>query len=220
MMLPFLIILFAALIAWPFYLVRESKASERRSANPQQALTFPLPGIAEELAAEEKINLYEALRREIEFRRWFAATAASSMMIGMNSEKVDAFWHVLLRHNELYEAFSQAVAGRVITHHEGVGNDQLSARGWAAYKAMWGTPPGDLWDRPPEKNLQRVRVDVRRERSSASDTSSDGGSLMILGMADGCDASGHDSGGSDSGSGDGGSHSGCGSGCGGGCGGD
>jgi hypothetical protein len=179
-------------------------AACRRRADRDAALFFPLPGVAEALAVQAEIPLARARKLEWEFRRWFAAAAASPVMIGMCSQEVDSFWHELLWRPSLYEAYSRAVCGRILRHVEDVGSEVLDARCWAAYHAMWGDyPPADIWGTPPSAAaLARVRA-----KADSSSGDSGGASLSV------CDGYSHD------GSCDAGSHGGAdggGHGCGGG----
>jgi len=163
-----------------------------RSADLAQARNFPLPGIAAALAEKEGMSLAEAQRLESEFRRWFVVAAASRVPIGMASKEVDGFWHALLEQPALYEKFSRAVAGRVIVHLAGVYDEVLNARAWLGYEQIWhAAPPADLWPRPSEAALLRVRASIRRSRrdSGGADGSGDVNvSLDVSGAS-----SGHDS---------------------------
>lgn len=124
----------------------------RRGADIKNAMSFPLPGVAQRLADQTGAPLQEAERREWFFRRWFVVVASCDVMIGMSSAQVDEYWHLLLDESELYRAYSLAVCGRVIRHIEGAGGPKLEARSWVAYEEVWGTPPAaDLWPRPPER---------------------------------------------------------------------
>jgi hypothetical protein len=157
------------------------KAQHHAGASLEQAITFPLPGVAEALAEKAGIPLADAQRREAEFRRWFAAAAASPVLLGMGSQHVDAFWHTLLERPDLYESYSRAVCRRVVQHIEGIGGDVLDARSWVAYETLWGAPPpADLWPRPADAALHRVRAVRRRATANGEDgmvtlTISDGG---------------------------------------------
>jgi len=191
-----------------------------------EAMDFPLPGVAEALAEKEGISMAEAKRIETEFRRWFAVAAASPVRIGMGSKQVDAFWHLLLERPDLYERFSMAVSGRLLAHIEGIGGEILEARSWVAYESVWGaSPPADLWPRPSEGAMRRVRASVRR--SDTRGTGGDGGNDPTIFIAfsgsggdDGSHHHHHHGGGDGGGHGhgaDGGSHGSCGGhGCGGG----
>jgi hypothetical protein len=200
----------AAMIAMLGALV---SAAGRRRADRDVALSFPLPGVAAALAVNRNIPLARALLLEREFRRWFAAAAASPVMIGMGSQQVDAFWHELLWRPALYQAYSRAVCGRVLRHVEGVGGERLQARCWAAYQAVWGEyPPEEFWGPPPSAAaLARVRA-----ASAGADGGAGDGGCVFLSMSDGyshdasCDAGGHGGG-----HGCGGGGHGCGGGCGG-----
>jgi hypothetical protein len=166
-----------------------------RRADRDAALSFPLPGVAEALAADQDIPLARARLLEREFRRWFVVAAASPVMIGMCSKQVDAFWHELLWRPALYEAYSRAVCGRVVRHVENVGGERLEARCWAAYEAVWGAlPPEDIWGKRPSADaLARVRA----KAGGGSDGGAGDDGCLYLSLSDGyshdatCDAGGH-----------------------------
>jgi hypothetical protein len=193
-------------------------------------MSFPLPGVAQRLADQTGAPLQEAERREWFFRRWFVVVASCDVMIGMSSAQVDEYWHLLLDESELYRAYSLAVCGRVIRHIEGAGGPKLEARSWVAYEEVWGTPPAaDLWPRPPERYLRKIRASSRTSKRGGNHSvgnSSGGCGMVFTTFSEGHHS--HDAGQhGDAGSGhDGGGHgcggSGCsdgGSSCGGGCGG-
>jgi hypothetical protein len=195
------------------FLAAGKRARRRQRARIAVAQTFDLSNAVSAHMWRIRASPTYVQRLDYEFRRWFVVAAASSTMIGMGSQAVDDYWHTLLSTDggELYAEFSEAVAGRLIEHVEGVGSPDLDAKAWVAYEAVWGTPPpADLFPEPSEDLKAKYRA--RATDSGSGGGGDSGGSVSVdVSSCGGSSSSGCDGGG--------GSSCGGGSGCGGGGGG-
>ncbi len=204
------LVLPAAAFAGAALISRANRPKPRNRVAYQATMTYDLG--AARIAHEQRTGLssQKVQRLDREFRRWFVVAAASPTMIGMGSRDVDEYWHTLLEveGGRLYAAFSEATAGRIVQHVEGVGSEDLDAKAWVGYQAVWGKePPADLFPRPSDKALSRHRATATTS-SGSSDSSSGGGDLIFLAMISDSGNGSHGSAGSGSEGGSGGSEGG------------